>query len=437
MNSDSTLPRPKLDPLTLVVTVLTIGFLLVTLNKTIPWIAPGIFLISCCGMLAIGFVRLFERRHSAHAVDYQRLAQINFLHCVSWLKQNLRGHDDTVDQIATAVHENLGLAIKGRVLGAFLLVGPTGSGKTFLAQLIAKALYPESEPIFLPLNECKHSADVNVLIGPPPGSAGYEVGGQLTRPVLENPYRVIILDEIEKCHPNMHDCLYGILDTAGCVEKSSRRAVDFSGCLFFATCNAGADALRALKQCELKPSEWPGKSKDVLVREAGFQKAFLSRWSGIYLLDELQPIHVAEVACLQLAKHWRDYGIELVYAEPAVIMDSVQRNEDFKQYGVRQLRTYIEQQTGPAINRARKGGAKQVRLGITQEGVLTVEPIYPHPAPSASPTASEMPPDSLTKKCPYCGKRYSNDWVSCVLDNTPLQPLSTPATPEANQSANM
>ena len=78
------------------------------------------------------------------------------------------------------------------------------------------------------MNQYKQPGDVFTLIGPPPGMPGYEVGGRLTRPVLENPYRVIVLDELEKAHHDLHDCLYDILDTASCREKSSGRLVDFS-----------------------------------------------------------------------------------------------------------------------------------------------------------------------------------------------------------------
>ena len=145
--------------------------------------------------------------------DYEKLAATDLTRFAPWLKQNVRGQDETVDAVVSGLQRNLSLARAGRTLGAYMLVGPTGTGKTFLAQLIAQALYPDSEPVIIRMNQYKHADDVFTLLGPPPGSPGYEVGGSLTRPVLENPFRVIVLDELEKAHRDLQHCLYDILDS--------------------------------------------------------------------------------------------------------------------------------------------------------------------------------------------------------------------------------
>src|SRR5262249_50443977 len=156
-----------------------------------------------------------------------------------------------------------------------------------------------------------------------------------------------------------------ILDSASCHEKSSGREVDFSGCVFFATCNAGVEALRKIREETGNDAvAWMGRSRDALVDNAGFDRAFLARWSSVILMDELSPLHVAEVACLQLVRHWRAYGIEIRHAAPEVILDAVQRNEEFKQYGVRQLGAYVQMKTSPAIGQARARGVKKLNLGI-------------------------------------------------------------------------
>ncbi|HXO86158.1 MAG TPA: hypothetical protein VN803_11610, partial [Gemmatimonadales bacterium] len=87
---------------------------------------------------------------------------------------------------------------------------------------------------------------------------------------------------------------------------------------------------------------------------------------------ELAPLHVAEVACLQLAKHWREYGIDVAYTAPEIILSAVQRNEEFRAYGVRQLASYLQAATGDAIVRARQQGATRVTLGVSSSGDLTV-----------------------------------------------------------------
>jgi len=91
-----------------------------------------------------------------------------------------------------------------------------------------------------------------------------------------------------------------------------------------------------------------------LVEAAGFDRAFLARWTDIFLMDELSPFHVAEVACLQLQRHWQQYGIEVRYIAPELIMAAVEGNEEFKSYGVRQLAAYIQMKTNDGIANARK-----------------------------------------------------------------------------------
>jgi hypothetical protein len=117
---------------------------------------------------------------------------------------------------------------------------------------------------------------------------------------------------------------------------------------------------------------WSGKSRDVLCRAAGFDKAFLARWNGIYLMDELPAIYVAEIACLQLAKRWLEYGIELTYTSPEVILDAVERNEEFKQYGVRQLRAFLQAKTDPSISVAKTQGITKVVLTLDEKGDIII-----------------------------------------------------------------
>jgi ATP-dependent Clp protease ATP-binding subunit ClpA len=364
-----------ISPYMLIVVVLAIAGAIFGLNKVSPWFMPIVFLASCVGMgLLIWNHQKESRRDRGEVVveDYERLAATDLTRYAPWLKQNIRGQDETVDALVDELQRNLSLARAGRTLGAYMLVGPTGTGKTFLAQLIAQALYPDSDPVILRMNQYKHADDVYTLLGPPPGSSGFEVGGSLTRPVLENPFRVIVLDELDKAHRDLQHCLYDILDTASCREKSSGRLVDFSKSVFFGTCNGGVEAMRTIRTQTVDPAFWLGRARDALVEAAGFDRAFLARWTDIFLMDELAPLHVAEVACLQLQRHWQQYGIEVRYVAPELIMAAVEGNEEFKSYGVRQLGAYIQMKTNDGIANARKSGATQVNLSVNERGALTV-----------------------------------------------------------------
>jgi ATP-dependent Clp protease ATP-binding subunit ClpA len=370
-----------LAPAMLVGLIVTLAGAVIALNQVSPWFSPVLLLISIGGMVFTAIRQTSAvpaSSNRAREENFSKLGAIDFAQTEQWLKANVRGQDEAIEIVISSLRSQVAIAQRGQLLGSFLLVGPTGTGKTFLPQLLAQALYPDSEPVLLRMNQYKTNNDVQTLLGPPPGMAGYEVGGSLTRPVLVNPKRVVILDELEKAHPDLHHCLFDILDSATCREKSSGKEVDFSQCVFFGTSNAGVETLRALRQ-QIDPTKdqalWLGQSRDVLVDNAGFDRAFLARWAHIILMDELSPYHVAEVACLQLARYWRDYGIELTYTSPEILLDTVAKNVEFKQYGVRQLENYLKQTTNSAIVQARTSGFRKVRLEAGPNNELLIQPV--------------------------------------------------------------
>lgn len=335
-----------------------------------PWILGASSIAVAARLIQLYAEHRRQRRPDA-AIRFDRLSGKDLRAYSGWLKQNVRGHDAAVDHVVECIQRRLELAGSGRTLGAFLLVGPTGTGKTFLGELTAKALY-DDEALVLRMNQYKHSEDVFTLLGPPPGYPGYEIGGALTRPVLENPYRVVVLDEFDKSHPDVRHCLYDILDRAHCTEKSSGRRVHFGACVFFATCNTGVESLRSVWEDVSDPLSRAARARDALARE-GFDKALLARFDEILLMDRLNVVEVAEVACLQIAKHWRQYGIEVTYAAPEILAEAVRRNMEFNEYGVRQLARLIQDLTTPSIEAARRNGSRRVRLDLDRgTGGITV-----------------------------------------------------------------
>ena len=370
-----------LAPAMLVGLIVTLAGTVIALNQVSAWFSPVLLILAIGGVIFVAISQTTAGLHSpsrAREENFSQLGTIDFTQTEQWLKTNVRGQDEAIETVMSSLRSQVAMAQPGQLLGSFLLVGPTGTGKTFLPQLLAQALYPDSEPVILRMNQYKTPNDVQTLLGPPPGMPGYEVGGSLTRPVLVNPRRVVILDELEKAHPDLHHCLFDILDAAACREKSSGKEVDFSQCVFFGTSNAGVDTLRKLRQ-QIDPSKdqalWLGQSRDALVDNAGFDRAFLARWAHIILMDELSPYHVAEVVCLQLARYWRDYGIELTYTSPEILLDTVAKNVEFKQYGVRQLENYLKQTTNSAIVQARTSGFSKVRLEAGPNNELLIQPV--------------------------------------------------------------
>ena len=348
-----------MHPLFILMAVVALGGALVGVKQRAPEILPWIFALAVIGMI----YRLWSVQQEAAAargeglIDHEALRKMRLRDYGSWIKDNVRGQDPAVDLIVHTIQRGLELARPGRSLGTFLLVGPTGTGKTFLAQMTAMALWPEKEPVILRMNQFKDPYDLQALLG---ATGGAETGS-LTGALLEDPCRVVLFDEIDKCHPDVLHGLFEALDGGRCRDRSTSKMVDFSGCVFFATCNSGAERLRALKAADA--GTFPARARDALMKDAGFEKAFLARFSEIVLMDALAPIHIAEIACLQIAKQWREQGIEVGYLSPELLARAVALNAEFGEYGVRQLARCLRRLMDPLVEEARRRGLSEVSLG--------------------------------------------------------------------------
>lgn len=215
------------------------------------------------------------------------------------LKAHVIGQDEAVDKIAKAIRRSrVGLGKPNRPIGSFLFVGPTGVGKTELAKQLAKELFGSSESMIrFDMSEYMEKHSVAKLIGAPPGYVGYEEAGQLTERVRRNPYSLILLDEIEKAHPDVMHMFLQILED-GRLTDAQGRIVSFKDSLIIMTSNAGTGKVEASVGFGAARE---GRTKSVLGQLGDFfSPEFMNRFDGIIEFSALSKENLLKIVDLML-----------------------------------------------------------------------------------------------------------------------------------------
>jgi type VI secretion system protein VasG len=269
------------------------------------------------------------------------------------LDHRVIGQGAALDVIAQRVQTaKARLTDPNKPIGVFLLVGPSGVGKTETALALAEAMYGgEQNLITINMSEFQESHTVSTLKGAPPGYVGYGEGGVLTEAVRRKPYSVILLDEVEKAHPDVHEVFYQVFDK-GWMEDGEGRAIDFRNTTILLTSNTGSDLIASL--CD-DPALVPGLSalRDALqpkLREV-FPAAFLGRLSVVPYLP-LPEAALTNIVILHLdrvvARMQEQHGIELHYT-PALVTHIIDRCGTHET-GARRLISFIEHQLLPVLS---------------------------------------------------------------------------------------
>jgi ATP-dependent Clp protease ATP-binding subunit ClpC len=271
------------------------------------------------------------------------------------LHRRVVGQNDAVQAVAETVrHARAGLAEPDRPLGSFLFMGPTGVGKTELVKALAERLFAtERSLVRIDMSEYREPHTVARLIGSPPGYVGYGDGGQLTEPVRRRPYSVVLLDEIEKAHPEVWNVLLQVLDD-GRLTDGEGRTVDFTNTVVVMTSNLGAGhAKRALGFTgggEVAPAE----QRILEAAKRAFLPEFLNRIDETVVfeaLSEEQVERIAELLCGRIADRLREErGFELE-VEPALIARLAREGFD-AEFGARPLKRHIRRTLERELTRA-------------------------------------------------------------------------------------
>ncbi|UCE47387.1 MAG: ATP-dependent Clp protease ATP-binding subunit, partial [Phycisphaerales bacterium] len=311
--------------------------------------------------------------------ETQRLLELE-----SELHKTVVSQDEAINAVAKAVRRSRsGLKDPNRPMGCFILLGPSGVGKTLLAQALAEFMFSDKNSLIrLDMSEFMEKHNVSRLVGAPPGYVGYEEGGQLTERIRRRPYSVLLLDEIEKAHPDVYNMLLQIMDE-GRLTDSFGRSVDFKNVILIMTSNIGADLIKNQagfgfgKKTEEANYE---KMKDVLQKEVEhhFRPEFLNRLDDTIVFRSLTREDLKTIVDYELAKVFQrltEHGLRLELTDQAkeFLIDKGYNPE----FGARPLRRaiehYIEDPLSESVLAGKFKGKNLIKIDVQDEEHLKME----------------------------------------------------------------
>lgn len=300
------------------------------------------------------------------------------------VKSRVVGQDEAVDIVCRSIRRTrAGLKDPNRPIGTFLFLGPTGVGKTYLAQALARYLFDDEDALItVDMSEYMEKFAVSRLIGAPPGYVGYDEGGQLTEKVRRKPYSVVLLDEIEKAHPDVFNLLLQVLDE-GRLTDSFGRKVNFRNTILIMTSNLGTRDLAKAGGLGFKRSDKKSIREKMVERveeelKKTFNPEFLNRLDETVVFNPLERKEIIQIVDLEIAEIFdrlkeRDIGISLTPGAKALVAE---KGYD-PTYGARQLKRTIqklvEDPMAEEILQGKYTAGSEVRISKKGDGLHFVD----------------------------------------------------------------
>jgi ATP-dependent Clp protease ATP-binding subunit ClpB len=272
--------------------------------------------------------------------------KIRFLNLENEIHKRMVGQENAVEVVSDAIRRNrTGLQDQKKPIGSFLFLGTTGVGKTELAKALAEVLFDDENNLSrIDMSEYQESHSVSRLIGAPPGYVGYDEGGQLTEAVRRKPYSVILLDEIEKAHPDTFNVLLQVLDEGHLTDSKGRR-VDFKNTIIVMTSNIGSNKIQEsfMNNKDFEIAESKAKIAVLEQLKLTVKPEFLNRIDDIVIFSPLTAKEIQLIIKLQLSKlaiKLKHEGLEINVTEEAI--DALSKLGFDPEYGGRPVRRVIQ-----------------------------------------------------------------------------------------------
>ncbi len=291
------------------------------------------------------------------------------------LRGRVKGQDPILEDVARLIRLQYGRQNAGRPLANLLFLGPTGTGKTELAKALAEFLFGDEKAMLrFDCSELSGEHSKDRLVGMPTGYKGSEMGGHLTRPVLSNPKRLVLFDEIEKAAPIVFDLFLQLMGEGRLTEQGSNKTADFTQSVIVLTSNAHAEEIGKVKTGHSDYHEMVNAIKGHLADTKVFRPEILGRIDRVYVFDPLGGIVVAEIALLKVTALAKSYGLTVRFVAPELLIKALAANDKVSRFGIRELERILFDMFAPAMATARDQGAKAVRFEPDSSGKITVGP---------------------------------------------------------------
>jgi ATP-dependent Clp protease ATP-binding subunit ClpC len=277
-----------------------------------------------------------------HPDDIQRMKP--------WLFKNIIGQGASIHSVMQIIKRNLEMVDSGRHLGSFLLVGPTGTGKSFFAKLLAEGLYGRGSLLMVAMNQ--------------DGLRGEKVVEIILDAIKKDGNKVLLLDEIDKAPLGVQASLYHLIETGQIMDPFTGEWFRCPGLVVIATSNAGSHS----KEAALEAAKTTYGLLEHVSAHSSMDKAFLARFDGLFWFGQIAPTDIAQIGLMQVMSYYRQHGVEVNYLCAEAIIDMIKENQRFKEFGVRQLIQVVRHKSDPIISQAKKNGWREIQIVLDGKG---------------------------------------------------------------------